>query len=146
MVKPSRRVRLSLLLSCFLATLPDDARDPTQLVYVGSVLARPLRCLSHRDREEGTIGGFREANLCGRTRKVKLTEVRGIANSKNFVLMQGLVCGLWSVRGHPKVIETWRHRALKLSLHKEWIRVTREWVGKSELPKERMQSEMAGAI
>ncbi|RRT84417.1 hypothetical protein B296_00004650 [Ensete ventricosum] len=75
MVKPSRRVRLSLLLSCFLATLPDDARDPTQLVYVGSVLARPLRCLSHRDREEG---------------------------------------------------------------------VTREWVGKSELPKERMQSEMAG--
>ena len=46
----------------------------------------------------------------------KLTEVRGIANSKNLVLMHGLVCGRWNVRGHPKAIETRRHGALKLSL------------------------------
>ncbi|RWV77455.1 hypothetical protein GW17_00061718 [Ensete ventricosum] len=46
----------------------------------------------------------------------KLTEVRGIANSKNSVLMQGLVCGRWSVRGHPKAIGTQHHRALKLPL------------------------------
>ncbi|RWW65984.1 hypothetical protein BHE74_00026679 [Ensete ventricosum] len=32
----------------------------------------------------------------------KLTEVREIANSKDLVLMQGLVHGQWSVRGHPK--------------------------------------------
>ncbi|RWV82975.1 hypothetical protein GW17_00055481 [Ensete ventricosum] len=32
----------------------------------------------------------------------KLTEVRGIANSKNSILMQGLVHGRRSVRGHPK--------------------------------------------
>ncbi|RRT67838.1 hypothetical protein B296_00034381 [Ensete ventricosum] len=29
--------------------------------------------------------------------------VRGIANSKNSVLMQGLICG-WSVHGHPKQV------------------------------------------
>ena len=46
----------------------------------------------------------------------KLTEVRGIANSKNLVLMHGLVCGRWNVRGHPKATETLRHGALKLSL------------------------------
>ena len=46
----------------------------------------------------------------------KLTEVRGIANSKNLVLMHGLVCGRWNVRGHPKVTETRRYGALKLSL------------------------------
>ncbi|RWW71279.1 hypothetical protein BHE74_00021005 [Ensete ventricosum] len=33
----------------------------------------------------------------------KLTEVRGIANSKDSVLMQELVHGRRSVRGHPKV-------------------------------------------
>ncbi|RRT49978.1 hypothetical protein B296_00034504 [Ensete ventricosum] len=31
-----------------------------------------------------------------------LTEVRGIANSKDSVLMQGLVHRRWSARGHPK--------------------------------------------
>ncbi|RRT85048.1 hypothetical protein B296_00009581 [Ensete ventricosum] len=29
-------------------------------------------------------------------------EVRGIANLKNIVLIQELVCGRWSVYGHPK--------------------------------------------
>ncbi|RWV95981.1 hypothetical protein GW17_00041345, partial [Ensete ventricosum] len=42
--------------------------------------------------------------------------VRGIANSKSSILMQELVCGRWSVCGHPKAIEIRRHRALKLSL------------------------------
>ncbi|RRT72505.1 hypothetical protein B296_00034506 [Ensete ventricosum] len=46
----------------------------------------------------------------------QLTEVRGIANSKNSVLMQGLVCGQWSNRGYPKSTGTWRHGALKLYL------------------------------
>ncbi|RRT34252.1 hypothetical protein B296_00056330 [Ensete ventricosum] len=47
---------------------------------------------------------------------VKLTEVRGFANSKNSLLMQGLLCGRWTVCGHPKAIETWCHGALELSL------------------------------
>ncbi|RWW82766.1 hypothetical protein BHE74_00008747 [Ensete ventricosum] len=49
----------------------------------------------------------------------KLTEVRGIANSKNLVLMQGLVCGGWSVCDHPKATKTRRHGALKLYLRHE---------------------------
>ncbi|RZS14031.1 hypothetical protein BHM03_00045684 [Ensete ventricosum] len=32
-----------------------------------------------------------------------LTKVRGIANSENSILMQGLVYGRWSIRGHPKL-------------------------------------------
>ena len=54
--------------------------------------------------------------LSDRKSCAKLTEVRGIANSKNSVLMHGLVCGRWNVRGHPKAVETRRHGALKLSL------------------------------
>ncbi|RZS06606.1 hypothetical protein BHM03_00037291 [Ensete ventricosum] len=55
--------------------------------------------------------------LCNdRKSYAKLTEVRGIANSKNSVLMQGLVCERWSVRGHPKAIETRRHGALEFFL------------------------------
>ncbi|RRT52278.1 hypothetical protein B296_00022194 [Ensete ventricosum] len=101
----------------------------------------------------------------------KLTEVRGIANSKNLVLMQGLVCGRWSVRGHPKATGTQRHGALKLSLRHGMdmsviqlaevklgseglsmgqedvkVGVTREWVGEGELPKEHTQSEVAEAL
>ena len=54
--------------------------------------------------------------LSDRKSCAKLTEVRGIANSKNLVLMQRIVCERWSVRGHPKATETRLHRALKLSL------------------------------
>ena len=46
----------------------------------------------------------------------KLTEMRGIASSKNLVLIHGLVCERRNVRGHPKASETRRHGALKLSL------------------------------
>jgi len=48
----------------------------------------------------------------------KLTEVRGIANSKNLVLMHGLVCGRWNVRGHPKATETRRHGVTDKLLNK----------------------------
>ncbi|RWV77678.1 hypothetical protein GW17_00061460 [Ensete ventricosum] len=40
-------------------------------------------------------------------------EVRGIANSKNSVLMQGLVYGRWSICDHPKATGTRHHGALK---------------------------------
>ncbi|RRT79567.1 hypothetical protein B296_00003304 [Ensete ventricosum] len=80
--------------------------------------------------------------LNGRKSYAKLTEVRGIANSKNLVLIQGLVCGRWSVCGRPKAIGTRRHGALKLSLRHRMDTVTREYVGESELPKKRTQSEV----
>ncbi|RRT35903.1 hypothetical protein B296_00047577 [Ensete ventricosum] len=50
-------------------------------------MANPLRERHHKDKQS-----------CA-----KLTAVRRIANSKDSVLMQGLVHGRWSVRGHPKV-------------------------------------------
>ncbi|RZS22576.1 hypothetical protein BHM03_00055374 [Ensete ventricosum] len=41
--------------------------------------------------------------LCNNRKSyVKLTKVRGIANSKDSVLMQGLVYGRRSIRGYPK--------------------------------------------
>ncbi|RRT70346.1 hypothetical protein B296_00018087 [Ensete ventricosum] len=40
---------------------------------------------------------------CTTSSGLALTEVRGIANSKDSVLMQGLIHGRRSVRGHPKV-------------------------------------------
>ncbi|RRT36825.1 hypothetical protein B296_00042153 [Ensete ventricosum] len=43
-----------------------------------------------------------EAHKLRKGKTVQLTEVREIANSKDLVLMQGLVHGRWSVRGHPK--------------------------------------------
>ena len=52
--------------------------------------------------------------LSDRKSFAKLTEVRGIANSKNSVLIHGLVYGRWNVHGHPKATETRHHRALKL--------------------------------
>ncbi|RWV78370.1 hypothetical protein GW17_00060675, partial [Ensete ventricosum] len=57
-----------------------------------------------------------QSGICCATTGAKLTEVRGITNSKSLVLMQGLVCGRWSVRGYPKAIGTWHHGAFKLSL------------------------------
>ncbi|RZS21237.1 hypothetical protein BHM03_00053848 [Ensete ventricosum] len=48
----------------------------------------------HRRPIEGEIDRWRSISI--------LTEVRGIANSKDSILMQGLVHGRQSVRGHPK--------------------------------------------
>ncbi|RRT70192.1 hypothetical protein B296_00018138 [Ensete ventricosum] len=72
----------------------------------------------------------------------KFTKVRGLANSENLVLMQELIHGRWSVRGHLKLesegLSTWQEDIE--------VGVTQEWVCEGELPKERTQSEMAEAL
>ncbi|RWW52796.1 hypothetical protein BHE74_00040768 [Ensete ventricosum] len=83
--------------------------------------ANPLREKHHEDKQARknayrTEVGMWDVLLNDRKSCAKLTEMRGIANSKNLVLMQGLVYGGWSVHGHPKTTRTRRHRALKLPL------------------------------
>ncbi|RZS08276.1 hypothetical protein BHM03_00039230, partial [Ensete ventricosum] len=57
-------------------------------------------------RQPGSMLSDEEVmDFVGKQNCAKLTEVRGIANSKDSVLMQGLVYRRWSARGHPKVIQ-----------------------------------------
>ncbi|CAL9076281.1 unnamed protein product, partial [Musa textilis] len=49
---------------------------------------------------------------------VGCSTIERVVNSRNSILMQGLACGRWIVRGHPKVTEGRRHGALKLSLQR----------------------------
>ncbi|RRT76576.1 hypothetical protein B296_00022018 [Ensete ventricosum] len=72
-----------------------------------------------------------------------LTEVRGIANSKDSVLMQGLVHGRQSVRGHPMArseLGTMEHQNFLFDM-KGYICVTQEWVDEGELPRERTKNQ-----
>ncbi|RZS18675.1 hypothetical protein BHM03_00051001, partial [Ensete ventricosum] len=55
--------------------------------------------------------------------------VRGIANSKDSELMQGLVHGRQSVHGHPK---------FSMLLDPEGV--TQEWVDEGELPREQTKN------
>ncbi|RZS16439.1 hypothetical protein BHM03_00048429 [Ensete ventricosum] len=92
-------------------------------IHALAVPGRPRLCqVSHDCARLAAIAADRakwDVLLNDRKSCAKLTEVRGIVNLKNSVLMQGLVCGRWSVRGHPKATETWRHGTLKLSLQYE---------------------------
>ncbi|RRT66136.1 hypothetical protein B296_00002552 [Ensete ventricosum] len=64
-------------------------------------MANPLRERHHEDKQ-ATKNAY-----CTKIEMAKFelrlgVEVRGIANSKDLVLMQGLVHGRRNVRGHPK--------------------------------------------
>ncbi|RRT31567.1 hypothetical protein B296_00058598 [Ensete ventricosum] len=87
----------------------------------------------------------------------KLKEVKGIANSKVSVLMQGLVHGRPSVRAHPKArseLDAMEHQSFLFDVERirpsYWatdcpramlrVGVTQEWVDESELPRERTKN------
>ncbi|RWV89118.1 hypothetical protein GW17_00048751, partial [Ensete ventricosum] len=64
---------------------------------------RTLRCRERsRSEERASRFGIQRNDQPLYTRGTTRTKVRGIANSKDSVLMQGLVHGRRSVRGHPK--------------------------------------------
>ncbi|RRT53002.1 hypothetical protein B296_00016426 [Ensete ventricosum] len=70
------------------------------------------------------------------------TKVRGIANSKDSVLMQGFVHRRQSVRGHPKArseLGAMEHQNFLFDM--ERICVTQEWVDEGELPRERTKNQ-----
>ncbi|RRT80528.1 hypothetical protein B296_00002652 [Ensete ventricosum] len=75
---------------------------------------------------------------------IQLIEMRGIANSKDSELMQGLIHGRRSVRGHPKVIQFAEVKLGSgyLSTGQEDVEagVTQEWVDEGELPRVRTKN------
>ncbi|RRT60200.1 hypothetical protein B296_00008446 [Ensete ventricosum] len=56
----------------------------------------------YRDRRSSAPSGLLIRNIALNARSIAPPQVRGIANSKDSVLIQGLVHGRRSVRGHPK--------------------------------------------
>ncbi|RWW08929.1 hypothetical protein GW17_00027609 [Ensete ventricosum] len=86
----------------------------------------PPPCL--RRRGLGVVGDFSSF------------QVRGIANSKDSELMQGLVHGRRSVRGHPKVIQLTEAKLgsghLSTGQEDAEAGTTQEWVDEGELPRE----------
>ncbi|RRT54072.1 hypothetical protein B296_00030844 [Ensete ventricosum] len=91
----------------------------------------------------------------------KLIEVRGIANSKDSVLMQELVHGRRSVRGHPKArseLGAMEHQNFLFDMERIRLSykatdcsramlrpgVTQEWVDEGELRRERTKNRRWG--
>ncbi|RWW02651.1 hypothetical protein GW17_00034252 [Ensete ventricosum] len=77
--------------------------------------------LAHRPDASTSYADVATDLVAELARTFVLIEVREIANLKDLVLMQGLVHGRWSVRGHPKArseLESIEHQSFLFDMER----------------------------